>query len=51
MVGHTICPACGHCIREYEPDIVLKKCGGSEKHFYHVRCSHEPGQIVATDPK
>jgi hypothetical protein len=50
MLVETItCPACGEFIREFEPDIVLRKIGGSEKRFYHVRCGDEARRIVAAE--
>jgi hypothetical protein len=45
VVEHITCAACQRRIRKFEPDIVLLKTGGSEKHFYHTRC--EP---AATTP-
>jgi hypothetical protein len=48
-VDHIGCPASGHRIKEYEPDIVLRKLDGSEKYFYHVRYAYEPERIVATE--
>jgi hypothetical protein len=48
-VDHLTCRACQGCIKEFEPDIVLRKIAGSEKRFYHVRCAREPGRIVASE--
>jgi hypothetical protein len=48
-VDHIGCPACGHRIKEFEPDIALRKRDGSVKYFYHVRCAREPERIVARE--
>jgi hypothetical protein len=49
VVDFIGCPACGHRIKEFEPDICLKKIDGSTKYFYHVRCAREAERIVAAE--
>jgi hypothetical protein len=48
-VDYIGCPAGGHRIREFQPDICLKKHNGSEMRFYHNRCAQESQRIIATE--
>ena len=47
-VNHIGCPACGMRIKEFEPDICLKKLDGSgEMYFYHTRCRYETERVAS----
>jgi hypothetical protein len=50
-VDHITCPACGGRIREFEPDIALRKLDGSELRFFHTEpsCEEAAQRVISED--
>ncbi len=45
-----ICASCSDRIRESEPDLVPRKLGSPELHFFHTRCGDAARCVVLEDP-
>ena len=46
ITDHIACAGCLGRIKEYEPDLVLRRLDGSELRFFHTRCGRAASRIM-----